>query len=84
MPERCYEVSVRGVVPEDLLNELRSALVQIQARTVLRGRVRDQAELQGVLRRLHSLGLELLEVRRVADVSGSSTADPDSMSDVGQ
>ena len=84
MPERCYEVSVRGVVPEDLLNELRSALVEIQARTVLSGRVRDQAELQSVLRRLHSLGLELLEVRRVADVSGNSTADPDSMSDVAQ
>lgn len=84
MPERCYEVSVRGVVPEDLLDEVGSALVEIQARTVLCGRARDQAELQGVLRRLHSLGLELLEIRQVAAVSGRSTADPGSMSGVGQ
>ena len=77
MPERCYEVSVRGVVPEELLDEGRSALIEVESRTVLSGRVRDQAELQGVLRRLHSLGLELLEVRVVADASGISTASPD-------
>ena len=83
MPERCYEVSVRGAVPEELLDEVRSALVEVESSTVLSGRVRDQAELQGVLRRLHSLGLELLEVRQVAAVSGRST-EPDSMSGVGQ
>jgi len=32
---------------------------------VLRGCVPDQAALHGILTRLHSLGLELLEVRRV-------------------
>jgi hypothetical protein len=31
--------------------------------TVLRGEVRDQAELYGLLARIESLGLELLELR---------------------
>ncbi len=76
MLERCYEVSVRGVIPEELLDEVRSGLIEVQAMTILIGRVRDQAELQGVLRRVHSLGLELLEVRQVADASGGRTPDP--------
>lgn len=33
--------------------------------TLLRGAVRDQAGLHGVLAEIESLGLELLEVRRV-------------------
>jgi hypothetical protein len=37
------------------------------AETVIRGDLRDQAELQGVLQRIQSLGLELLEVRRIED-----------------
>ena len=33
--------------------------------TILHGPVRDQAELHGLLHRLQSLGLELIEVRRL-------------------
>jgi hypothetical protein len=36
-----------------------------QVETVLHGPIRDQAELHGLLNRLQSLGLELLEVRRL-------------------
>jgi hypothetical protein len=35
--------------------------------TVLHGPVRDQAELHGILERVQSLGLELIEVRRLPD-----------------
>jgi hypothetical protein len=35
--------------------------------TILHGPVRDQAELHGLLRRLQSLGLELIEVRRLPE-----------------
>jgi hypothetical protein len=35
------------------------------AETVMRGPVRDQAELHGLLDRIQSLGLELIEVRRL-------------------
>ena len=37
--------------------------------TLLKGCVRDQAGLHGVLPQIEALGLELLEVRRVADDS---------------
>jgi hypothetical protein len=42
--------------------------------TVLHGPVRDQAELHGLLRRLQSLGLELIEVRRLPEESKGLTA----------
>ena len=35
--------------------------------TILHGPVRDQAELHGLLHRLQSLGLELIEVRRLPE-----------------
>jgi len=34
--------------------------------TVLHGPIRDQAELHGLIDRIQALGLELVEVRRVA------------------
>lgn len=67
MPERRYEVHVRGVVPDDVLDEVRGAHRGLAVRTVLSGVVRDQADLQGLLLRLHSLGLEVLEMRQVPD-----------------
>ena len=45
MLSRRYEIFVRGVVPADLLEEMADAHREIEAQTVLRGRVRDQAEL---------------------------------------
>ena len=41
------------------------------AETVVRGELRDQAELHGVLQQIRALGLELIEVRRLppGDVS---------------
>ena len=35
--------------------------------TILHGLVRDQAELHGLLHRLQSLGLELIQVRRLPE-----------------
>jgi hypothetical protein len=40
------------------------------AETVMRGELRDQSELHGVLGRIQSLGLELIEVRRLGDGPG--------------
>ena len=42
-------------------------LFRSPAETVMRGELRDQAELHGLLDRIQSLGLELLEVRRLED-----------------
>ena len=42
--------------------------------TILHGPVRDQAELHGLLHRLQSLGLELIEVRRLPASNHGITA----------
>ena len=42
------------------------------AETVLRGPVQDQSALHGILGQIESLGLELVEVRRVDDRGQSS------------
>ncbi|MGH3322471.1 MAG: hypothetical protein ACRDN9_20305 [Streptosporangiaceae bacterium] len=42
-------------------------LVTGSARNVLHGRVRDQSQLYGLLARFQTLGLTLVELRRLAD-----------------
>lgn len=81
MAARTYRLVVDG----ELGNQLESAFVGMtltrnEGTTTLTGDLRDQAELQGVLRRVSDLGLTLLEVssdQRVdADVTpGASTGD---------
>ncbi|HYN71895.1 MAG TPA: hypothetical protein VES60_05285 [Nakamurella sp.] len=75
MTARYYEIRVRGHIPPDELIEFENVTAVAQfSETVLRGLVIDQAALQGMLRRLHVLGLDLIEVRRCPD---SSPAHPD-------
>jgi hypothetical protein len=67
-----YAVRVRGR-PSDarLAASLEGLEVAIDpVRTVLRGRLPDQAALLGVLVRTRLLGLELVEVRRVPQADG--------------
>lgn len=40
--------------------------------TVLRGGLPDQAALHGVLRRIEALGIEIVEVRQVADQAATN------------
>jgi hypothetical protein len=66
--ERCYEIHVRGEIPSEALSEFEGMTTFTEpAATVLSGIVEDQAALQGVLNRIHALGLELVEVRRLPD-----------------
>lgn len=63
-----FEVHVRGPVPPDVLQEFEGmSAVTVPVETVLTGVVADQSALYGVLNRLQSLGLELVEVRRLPD-----------------
>ena len=65
--ERVFEVRIAGLVPQRVLSELEDVEISSQElRTVLSGRFRDQAELHGFLARLRALGLDVVEVRRVA------------------
>jgi hypothetical protein len=61
-----YEIRVRGRLGRGTLERFPGFEAEAKpAQTVLRGAVRDQAALHGLLDQLESLGLELLEVRRV-------------------
>ena len=67
-----YEIHIRGFLSDGLL----SAFPELHARlrnheTVLVGALPDQAALHGVIGRIESLGLELLEVRRVRPGRGA-------------
>jgi len=60
-----YEITVRGQLSETLLAAFDGlAATPEAAGTVLRGEIADQAALYGVLDRIESLGLELVDVRR--------------------
>jgi hypothetical protein len=61
-----YEIRIKGRLSE----QVRSAFegmdgTLVEGDTVLRGPVRDQAALYGLLERIQALGLELVEVRRL-------------------
>jgi hypothetical protein len=71
MAERTYEIRLSGLVPTEHLRAQVGHLdvAEAELRTVLNARFVDQAELHGFLNRLQSLGLEVVEVRRLMDGS---------------
>lgn len=61
-----YEFRIRGRVSEPVLTSFEGLESEVEpVETILHGPVRDQAELHGILDRLQSLGLELVEVRKL-------------------
>jgi hypothetical protein len=63
-----YEFRIKGRLSDTLCGEFEEFTAAVQpAETVMRGQVRDQSELHGLLERIQSLGLELLEVRRIPE-----------------
>jgi hypothetical protein len=61
-----YEIRIKGRLSDSLSGAFEDFSATLQpAETVMRGEVRDQSELHGVLDRIQSLGLELIEVRRI-------------------
>lgn len=57
-----------GTLDESMEEELAAFTAAVlPSETVIRGSIRDQAELHGVLDRLQRFGLELVEVRRLPD-----------------
>jgi hypothetical protein len=66
MIEMQYEIRVAGAVPADVLGELDDIrVVSHSVETVLRGPIRDQAALIGVINRLQCWGIELHGVRQL-------------------
>jgi hypothetical protein len=63
-----YEFRIKGRLSDTLCGEFEDFTAAVRpAETVMRGEVRDQAELHGMLERIQALGLELLEVKRVSE-----------------
>jgi hypothetical protein len=64
MGRRVYELRVRGPVPAELLEEIGAEdFGEEPPLTILRTEPTDQPGLHGMLQRLRSLGLDLMEVR---------------------
>jgi hypothetical protein len=63
-----YEIRIKGRLSDSLLAVFEGLTASVEpAETVLHGPVRDQAALHGLLDRVQSLGLELIEVRRLPE-----------------
>jgi hypothetical protein len=61
-----YEIRIKGRLSDTVTGAFEEFTAAVKpAETVMRGEVRDQSELHGVLDRIQSLGLELIEVRRL-------------------
>jgi len=61
-----YEITVKGRIGSSLAEAFNGMTVAASSsETALRGQIVDQAALHGVLELIESLGLELLDVRRI-------------------
>jgi hypothetical protein len=77
MPDATYEVRISGLVPEDVLEDFGDVTITTTAAsTVISGSVPDQAALLGLLARLRSLGLDVVEVHRVLDAPANVPEEP--------
>jgi hypothetical protein len=68
MVDASYQVRIAGVIPAELLAELRDLTVTVEPpETVLQGPLPDQSAVVGLISRIHGHGLRLIEVRRLSD-----------------
>jgi hypothetical protein len=63
-----YEIRVTGALSRTMADEFAEFTTAVRpTETIIRGDIRDQAELHGVLDRLQQFGLNLVEVKRLGD-----------------
>jgi hypothetical protein len=68
--QTAYEIRIRGRLSDDVTAVFADFTAAVKpAETVMRGDLRDQAELHGILERIRALGLELIEVRQLDDTA---------------
>jgi len=66
VPSSYYEIRVAGVLPSEVLLDFDRLTASVEpVETVLHGQLVDQAALHGLLARLETFGIEVLEVRRL-------------------
>jgi hypothetical protein len=70
-----YEIRIKGRLTDAMLAAFEGLTATVEpGETVLQGPVQDQAALYGLLERIQSLGLELVEVRRLPEPPGEPRA----------
>ena len=68
VPSSYYEIRVAGVLPPELLLDFERLTASVEpVETVVHGPLQDQAALQGLLARLETFGVQLIEVRRLCE-----------------
>ena len=73
-----YEIEIDGIIPAEELGEFVGMTVQYDARgTVLRGVIRDQPALVGLVARVESLGCAVRQLRLVPRAFGGPPDGPD-------
>ena len=73
-----YEIHIKGRLSDSVLAAFEGLTATVQpVETVLHGPVQDQSSLHGLLNRIQSLGLELVEFRQLPTAANSLTAEPE-------
>ena len=72
-----YEIRIKGRLSDSMLAVFEGLTATVESgEMVLHGQVRDQAALYGLLDRVQSLGLELVEVRRLPEAPAEPRESP--------
>jgi hypothetical protein len=73
-----YEIHIKGRLSDSMLAAFEGLTATVQpVETVLHGPVQDQSSLHGLLDRIQSLGLDLVEIRQLPAAADSVTAEPE-------
>jgi hypothetical protein len=73
-----YEIRIKGRLSDSLLAAFEGLTATVKpVETVLYGPVQDQAALYGLLDRIQSLGLELVEIRQLPASAEEGSAEPE-------
>jgi hypothetical protein len=63
-----YEIRIVGILPPEVLLDFERLSASVEpVETILHGPLRDQAALHGLLARLQTFGVQVVEVRRLHD-----------------
>ena len=76
MASSYYEIRVSGILPPEALLDFEKLTASVEpVETVVHGPLQDQSALKGLLARLETYGVEVIEVRRLH--GGGPSADDD-------
>jgi hypothetical protein len=73
VPSSYYEIRVAGVLPPEILLDFERLTASVEpVETVVHGPLQDQAALHGLLARLETFGVQVIEVRRLHEKDPSA------------